>query len=362
MHSNQSSILASSVKSLENLLNVIEEARIEYKEYVINDVNRFSIDSNNEKMQDHVSDSPDSNNYNNNNSNNITSNKNSISSTVARIKTKDEIKAEIANCQSEYLKIMSNNVGILLDHKNMYSLHYKTKINDISKMITNNFIKIDSQVSKNVSKIDANIKLFVKYSMSQFDLKYSKFSHGCTIAYNNQYIKLGPKDNQCCAVVLPDLNHPKGYTIGDGKHCWRLYFQNSKTPRPWIFFGICKAYLVGNEKNFENETSWGVSRGKIWCEGKGTIDDKCDFIFSHDENEIDMLVDFTNANISYKIVDDKYNKEKEKAKARRYVLAPFDPSIYYTVHLNCYKAATEIQIAKIDVEMFGKNKKLVKWH
>ena len=38
----------------------------------------------------------------------------------------------------------------------------------------------------------------------------------------------------------------------------------------------------------------------------------------------------------------------------------FDKNIFYTVNIGFYNGKTEVQIAKINVDMFGKNKSFVK--
>ena len=74
------------------------------------------------------------------------------------------------------------------------------------------------------------------------------------------------------------------------------------------------------------------------------------------KNQIDMLVDFDNGILSYKIVDD---KEKE----RNYTFKKtFNTNINYTVHLHFLHSQTRVQIAKIDIDMFGKNKTFVNYN
>ena len=59
-----------------------------------------------------------------------------------------------------------------------------------------------------------------------------------------------------------------------------------------------------------------------------------------------MLVDFDNGILSYSIVDD-------KVKGRKYTFSKrFDTNI--AVHLNMESKGTQVQIAKINVNMFGK--------
>ena len=68
-----------------------------------------------------------------------------------------------------------------------------------------------------------------------------------------------------------------------------------------------------------------------------------------------MYVDFDNGILSYSIVDDKQQDRKYTFKKR------FNTNINYTVNVGFVYSGTEVQIAKIDVDMFGKKKNLVKW-
>ena len=71
------------------------------------------------------------------------------------------------------------------------------------------------------------------------------------------------------------------------------------------------------------------------------------------ENQIDMFVDFDNGILSYSIVDDKANDRKYTCSNK------FNVNIAYTVHIGFFWFETEVQIAKINANMFGKNKKLI---
>ena len=79
------------------------------------------------------------------------------------------------------------------------------------------------------------------------------------------------------------------------------------------------------------------------------------FLYSLNENQIDMLIDLDKRLLSYSIVDD-------NVKNRKYTFQrKFNANVCYTVHLNFEWGGTEVQVAKIGVDMFGKNKKLVQW-
>ena len=111
--------------------------------------------------------------------------------------------------------------------------------------------------------------------------------------------------------------------------------------------------------SYNHETSWGIGDGgggQIRCNGKREFDkSNMSFLYSLNENEIDMLIDFDSGILSYSIVDDNVKNRKYTFKKK------FNTSIAYTVHLQLYYVGTQVQIAKIDVDMFGKNKKSIQW-
>ena len=155
-----------------------------------------------------------------------------------------------------------------------------------------------------------------------------------------------------------DKQNVQGYS--SGQHCFRMYYKNPGGSQCWLFFCI---YKYGSEPKdmypCSDETSWGVADncgGLIICKGKDEYDSSnMSFLYSSNENQIDMLVDFDKGTLSYSIVDD-------KVKDRKYTLSKrFDINLAYTVNIGFYCARTEVQIGKIDIGMFGKNKKLVKW-
>ena len=76
-----------------------------------------------------------------------------------------------------------------------------------------------------------------------------------------------------------------------------------------------------------------------------------------------MLVDFDNGILSYSIVDDNVKNRKYTftKKFNASIFSFLSAKICYTVHLNFNCTGTEVQIAKIGVDMFGKNKNLVQW-
>ena len=78
------------------------------------------------------------------------------------------------------------------------------------------------------------------------------------------------------------------------------------------------------------------------------------FLYGLDENQIDMLIDFDKGILSYSIVGDAENRKYTFKKK-------FDTNIGYTVQAHLLWPGTKVQIAKISVDLFGKNKKLVKW-
>ena len=127
-------------------------------------------------------------------------------------------------------------------------------------------------------------------------------------------------------------------------------------------FGIYKFGIrPRNNYTYKHETSWGFAggsrsgNGTIICNGEWGNDKSSSYLYSSQENQIDMLCDFDNGVLSYSVVDDQKQERKYTFTKR------FNTNINYTVYLHFSIAETEVQIAKIDVDMFGKNKNLVKW-
>jgi len=73
------------------------------------------------------------------------------------------------------------------------------------------------------------------------------------------------------------------------------------------------------------------------------------YLYSEKSNEIDMLVDFDNKIIKFKLVNDKQNREYILTKEFKN-----DDNKLYTPHFNVYWQNTRIQIAKIPIQFYGK--------
>ena len=322
MQMQQSRDLASSTKSFQDLLKLIENTNNTYKKHLANV--------------------------------NVTPNKKSQL-------IKDEMATQISKCQQEYDNIVSNNVKIISQNNNIIVLNYD--INDIKQIVENKLItmkttKYNDQFFQNYANIKfSRIKPDSLYSICQFDLKYTKLTKGSTIDCDDKHIKIG-KPGHCYSMILSDEKHVHGYCSGE--HCFRMYYKNPKGPHEWLFFGIYKYGIVPKDVfTYKHETSWGIvdnENGQIRCNGECEYDkSNMSFLYSLNENQIDMLIDFDNGILSYSIVDD-------NVKNRKYTFSKkFNTNIAYAVHLSFGYAGTEVQIAKINIDMFGKNKTFVKW-
>ena len=318
--------MGSSEESLGNLLKLITNTHDKYKKYLTQKEN------------------------NNNNTNNDA------------ISTKDKMIKAVLKCEQEFQKIVSSNIKTILQNYNSISLRYKK--NEARKTIHNGLVTIENVKHSNglLEKI-ANIKFSHKeddlsYSICQFDLKYTKLKEEIIIDCDNKHIKIESMSDFCYGMILPDTQHVQGYS--SGQHCFRMYYKNPWGSNRWLFFGIYKCGVMPKDVyTYGHETSWGIAdggKGLIYCNGKYECDESnMSFLYSSSENQVDMFVDFDKGILSYSIVDD---KEKENIYT---VKKLFDTSIAHTVHLNFYWLGTQAQIAKINVDMFGKNKKLVHW-
>ena len=318
------SIQSSSKQSLEKLLSLIQNTNDKYKKYLTNINNKSS-----------------------------------------QISINQEIQQKILKCQQEYDKIVLNNVKITSQNNNIVSLNYN--MNVIKQIIENTLIQIrTTKYNEQFIKNYANVKFFKPkddsklYSICQFDLKYTKLSDGSTIDCDNKHIKIGSMNGDCYSMILADKQHVQGYS--SGQHCFRMYYKNPHGSNKWLFFGIYKYGIIPkNVHTYLHETSWGIvddGHGLIYCNGQCEHDEsRMSFLYSLNENQIDMLIDFDTGILSYSIVDD-------DVKNRNYTYTfkkKFNANIAYTVHLNFLWSGTEVQLAKINVNMFGRNTKLVQW-
>ena len=106
-----------------------------------------------------------------------------------------------------------------------------------------------------------------------------------------------------------------------------MYYKNLG-PHAWLFFGIYKYGMKPKSMyTYQHKTSWGIADGglgRIYCNGKQENDkSNMSFLYSYNENEIDMLIDFDNGILSYSIVDD-------NVKNRRYT---FESK--FNTNINC---------------------------
>ena len=267
---------------------------------------------------------------------------------------KNQMKEAISKCQQEYNKIVSDNVKVVSNNSNIVSLDYN--MNNIKDTIQNKLItiktpKCDDRFDENFGNIKFSKNETNSYSICQFDLKYTKLSDGSIIDFDNKHIKIGSQDSHCWALMLPDKKHVQGYK--SGQHCFRMFYKNKV-----VLFGIHQ-HGDGSIKSVQTtKTSWGIvnfGNGKIYCNGERGDDASSSFLYTSGDNQIDMLVDFDKGILSYCIIDDKETDRKYTFTKR------FDTSIFYTISVGLYYRETQVQIAKINVDMFGKNKKLVKW-
>ena len=272
----------------------------------------------------------------------------------------DKMKQEISKCEQEYDKIVTDNLKIVVDNSNVYSLKYE--MNDIKQFMKNKIIKIESNQYKENKFLNTfkNGKYYHGgYSICSFDLKRTNLTDGSKIDNDNQHIKIGSKGSQCYAMIKPsDHNNDGVQGWSSGKHCWRMYYKNPQKTGGWLTFGIYQSDIVPkNVYTHGHGTSWGIAGNscQIYSNGQCTNEKRVEHFYQYDENEMDMLVDFDNGILCYTIVDDAKQNRTYTFEKR------FNTSISYGVHLNLCRVDTEVQVAKINVAMFGKNKNLVKW-
>ena len=266
-------------------------------------------------------------------------NNNTEDTEAVHVLATDEMEKAVAKCQQEYDAMVAKNGRIVSDNNNIVSLNYK--MDNIKRIIEDKFVTIEETGFMN----EFVEKIVTSYSICQFDLKHTKLANKSIIDCNSKHIKTGSRDGHCHATIMPDKENVHGYK--SGKHCFRMYFKIRSTLRKWLFFGIYPFGVV------PKDAMWGIVQDRIICNGKDDFDEKpnMEYLF-WGTSKIDMLIDFDNGKISYVEVNDKkiYTLPKK-----------FDTNISYTVHLYLGELGTEVQIAKIHVNMFGKNGKLVKW-
>ena len=161
------------------------------------------------------------------------------------------------------------------------------------------------------------------------------------------------------------LDSKTGYFKNDGinengKHCWRIYceFGLNTDQSKWFLLGIA-AYGATIDVNltYAHPTTCAVSgnSSNIQYHEMGELQhsDNVKFIYEQKINQIDMLVDVGQGKVSYKVVDDNQNRE--------FVIDGFDTSKKWIPMFDCCYKGGKLQVAKISVEMYGKNKNLIDW-
>ena len=293
-------------------------------------------------------------------------------------KINNDISKEIAKCKEEFNKIVSSNIKIISRNSNSIAVKFN---NSSPKNTIKEFVTIAVEENTRFSKMFDDFRFYENkidsYSICQFDLKCARLGDGSTIDCDNTHIKLGPKQDHYYCTMLPFKKHVQGYK--SGQHCFRMYYKKyfdnfgktydgMKDRDMMVHFGIYPHGVV--PKSYCDRYGWGVGcsdaqnpnthmhvqAGTVHYNGRNDPDEHeaVIFLYSLHENQIDMLIDFDKGTLSYSLVDDKENRQytlKEK----------FDTTISYSVYFTCKSGKTEAQIAKINTDMFGKNKRLVKW-
>ena len=278
-----------------------------------------------------------------------------------------EIKGGICKCRNEYDDCIASNSKILIKNDINYSLSYEMK--QIEDNIWNKLVKIEINPCNNaknaiksfelIGNINSshNIVANYNYQICSFDPKYTKLSRNSNLLMDNKYIKIGNKNEHCYATVKNDINNANGYK--SGQHCFRMYYKNPDRACNFLFFGIYPNGVVPSDGySCEDKNAWGIagySRNYTYRSGKLTEDSNIKFLYELETNLIDMFVDFDKEEIIYKIVSN------DNCNGKEYKLNGFVSNISYSVHIHLFCAATEVQVAKIDISMFGKDRKLVKW-
>ena len=340
--------LVESFESLQNLLKMVKGTRMIHDKYLV----------------DHFSDSNYQPEYVDGDNKGLGGDEINSDSEEGSVLSETQMKQSIAECVIEYRKVVADKQQVINKYNRLRLMHFDPSI--AQQKIKDMFAFVDVIEKLHVLKLTdfdyelqlADDRCIITNRICQFDLKCTKLPDKSTIDCDNTHVKIGSTTGYGYSMILPDKENAQGYK--SGQHCFRMYYKNPQGPRQWLLFGIYKYGIVPKDTwTHVHETSWGIGddgNGRIQCNGQNEYDkSNMSFLYSLNENQIDMFVDFDKGILSYSIVDD-------DVKNRIYTFSKkFDTNIAYTVHLNFWFAGTEVQIAKINVDMFGKNKTLVQW-
>ena len=125
----------------------------------------------------------------------------------------------------------------------------------------------------------------------------------------------------------------------------------------WFLFGIVQ--FGAKISTWFHPSACGVS-----CNGplndyrkNGQIlhDNKLAFLYQNQIDQIDMLLDCKNGTLSYKLVDNHSENERE------FTIDGLNTDIKWIPLFDCNYEGGKLQVAKIPVSMYGKNKEWVEW-
>ena len=217
-------------------------------------------------------------------------------------------------------------------------------------------------------KVDELNNNELNYALCEFDEKCSELTKNSVFDEYHEYIKIGKNSGHCYANVKCGVSNKIGYN--KGKHCWRLYCENdAKKAEKWLFYGLNEFGAKPDDKHsYQMKNAWGIAgfeNYRTYQGGEQVNDQRISFLYDENINTIDMFVDFDESVIFYTLVSDEDDDDDGDDENRKiYKLEGFNKDsgdLSYCVHFNLYSPNTQVQVAKIDVRMFGKNSNLVQW-
>ena len=268
-----------------------------------------------------------------------------------KISNKGDMESQIKLSVQGYSKLMQKYSSAKYENKlklDYYMNQIKSTINNLV-MISNNINNINDKNPIN--------------QLCRFSEEYISLPKGSKLSDDRTFLDMSTNEKDYVHQYTM-LDSKTGYFKNDGinengKHCWRIYWELG-LPYQWKWFlvGIAEYRAATSANNPWTHSgtfavSGNINNTQYHRAGKVLHSDDVKFIYEQTINQIDMLVDVEQGKLSYKVVDDD--------KKREFVIDGFDTNKKWIPMFDCPRKGSKLQVAKISVSMYGKNKNLIDW-
>lgn len=297
-----------------------------------------------------------------------------------------EMNLELRTCVQGYSKIINKYPSIKHQHqkKQNFQLNYdeNTLKSTLNNLVTLGDIHVlESKTNKNDSDNDNDNKSDNVNDVEVDDSNYNDNNNVTSCPFSTEFISLpdgAALSNDRMYLNKPNRGHHYAMIESSGgyykseningndssMHCWRIYVKyglDGSGEEKWFLLGIAE-YGVQVMRAYSHSTTWGVTgngsfvnRSATQYRKKGKVynDNDVNFIYSKNINQVDMLVDFDEGAIGYKVVDDENDMQ--------FIIDGFDTNKKWIPIFDSHYKGGKLQVAKIPIKMYGINANLVNW-